>query len=117
MGTDLGERGEAHAAEFLRRQGYEIIARNYRWRGGEIDLIARDRNWLVFVEVKARSGDDYGLPEEAITAAKRRRLITAARAYLAGGRVERDWDIRFDVVAISGGEIRLHQGVFQLELE
>ncbi len=108
--TERGRRAEERAAEFLRSLGYQIIARNYRWQGGEVDLIARDGDWLVFVEVKARSSRAYGLPEEAITPRKRRRLLRTAQRYLQ--QHPTDLPVRFDVVALSGGEARLYRNAF-----
>lgn len=94
-------RGEALAALFLRLKGYMIEARNWRCALGEIDLVATDRDTLVFVEVKTRASRSAGLPEEAVTAVKRRRLVALAEAYLA----KRRGDVppcRFDVVAVEG---------------
>jgi len=109
--ADLGEMAEKRAVEFLRKQGYQIIAQNYRWRGGEIDIIARDGDFLVFVEVKARSSMNYGLPEEAITEQKKQKLIATAQRYIAQHKPE--LDMRFDVVAISGGQARLYKDAFR----
>jgi len=107
---EAGRQAEERAAQFLRERGYQIVCTNYHWRGGEIDLIARDGNCLVFVEVKARSSSSYGLPEEAVTLAKQHRLIRTARRYLA--EHPSSLDLRFDVVALSGGEARLYQNAF-----
>lgn len=95
-----GDAAEDLAAEFLQRRGLRIVARNYRCRFGEIDLVAETRAALVFVEVRARKSDDFGGPGESITAAKRRRLVAAARHYLAAGG--RDRAARFDVVLLTG---------------
>lgn len=108
-----GREAERQAADFLRRHGYAIYEHNYRWRGGEIDLIARDGDCLVFVEVKARSSGAFGSPEESITAAKREKLIRTARRYLVEHPTE--LDVRFDVVALSGGHARLYQNAFSLD--
>ncbi len=89
------------------------MAQNYRWRGGEIDLIARDGDCLVFVEVKTRRSHQYGAPEESITSAKQAQIVRTARHYLA--RHPTDLDVRFDVVALSQGEARLHRDAFRLE--
>jgi putative endonuclease len=95
----VGERGEQLALEHLRSQGYEILARNWRTREGEVDLVARDGESIVFVEVKARTGAEFGTPEEAVTPAKRRKLQRAAWAYLeAHALLDASW--RIDVVAI-----------------
>lgn len=66
------------AAEELTRQGYRIIERNFRCRYGEIDLIAEDANDLIFIEVKTRRGDAYGLPEEAVTLRKQQKIVQVA---------------------------------------
>ncbi len=95
------KRGEAIAALRLRLKGYRIEARNWRCRLGEIDIVAWDRDTLVFVEVKTRSGSSAGAPEEAVTAAKQRRLVALARAYLVERRGEPP-ACRFDVVAVEG---------------
>ena len=93
-----GAAAETLAAEFLVRRGVEIIARNYRCRGGEIDLIARDRDMLVFVEVRLRSNAAFGGAAESITAAKRRRLARAAGYYLA--TLGREPPCRFDAILL-----------------
>ena len=92
----LGDRGERAAARFLRRQGLRVLARGFRARSGEIDLIARDGDILVFVEVKARR---QGVPAEAVTEEKQRRITLAALQFLRKhGLLEQR--CRFDVVAI-----------------
>ena len=92
----LGERGERAAARFLRRQGLRVLLRGYRTRSGEIDLIARDGEILVFVEVKARR---QGVPAEAVTPEKQRRITLAALHFLRKyGLLE--VRSRFDIVAI-----------------
>lgn len=98
-GKILGESGERFAATWLEARGYQIVARNWRCRYGELDIIARYDGELVFFEVKTRRGRGMGLPEEAITHTKRRRLVLAAQAYMA----EHDCDdaaFRIDVLAI-----------------
>ena len=78
----LGRTGERLAAEKLQNQGYRILERNFRCSYGEIDLVAEDVNDLIFVEVKTRRGSAYGLPEEAVTLRKRRKLTQVASYYL-----------------------------------
>ncbi len=114
----LGRTGERLAAEELTRQGYTIIERNFRCRHGEIDLIAEDTTDLIFIEVKTRRGNAYGLPEEAITPRKQQKLIQVATYYLdLHACSERSW--RIDVVAVqlsaSGRfeEIRVYQHAVQ----
>ncbi|SIO58643.1 putative endonuclease [Singulisphaera sp. GP187] len=93
----LGSRGERHAARYLREQGFRILAKGYRTPLGEIDLIARDGDVLVFVEVKSRR---QGQPAEAVTLEKQRRLTMAALQFLARHRLLENQQARFDVVAI-----------------
>jgi len=102
------------AAEKLLSQGYRILERNFRCSYGEIDLVAEDADDLIFVEVKTRRGSAYGLPEEAVTVRKQRKLMQVAARYLdLHACAERSW--RIDVVAVqlsSGGkmeEIRIYQ--------
>jgi putative endonuclease len=78
-----GAEAERHAADWLAAQGLTVIARNVRYRGGEIDLVCRDRDTLVFVEVRQRSSASFGGAAASITEAKRRRLVLAARIFLA----------------------------------
>jgi putative endonuclease len=93
----LGDRGERQAARHLRQQGFRILARGYRTSRGEIDLIARDGETLVFVEVKSRR---QGEPAEAVTLEKQRRLTLAALRFLTEHDLLHRQRARFDVVAI-----------------
>jgi putative endonuclease len=115
----LGERGEKLAAQYLRRQGFKILYRNFRGRtGGEIDLVCRDRDTLVFVEVKTRTREDFGRPLEAVNPKKERRISMGALAWL---RLLGNPDIffRFDVVEViiapsEAPKIELVRNAFQL---
>lgn len=80
--TEIGSRGEDLACKFLKKNGYKILERNYRIRGGEIDIVAKDGSVLVFVEVKTRWSHEYGLPSESITPWKIRYLLKTARFYI-----------------------------------
>lgn len=80
--TTTGHQGEDLACKYLQKQGYKILARNYRIRGGEIDIVAQEGEYLVFVEVKTRFSHDYGLPAEAMTPWKVKYLLKTARFYL-----------------------------------
>ena len=100
-----GDAAEALAAEFLEARGLRIVARNYRCKFGEIDLVARSGATLVFVEVRARTSDAFGGAAGSITRTKRRRLVAAARHYLA--RYGADSACRFDAVLLSGGARRI----------
>jgi putative endonuclease len=95
----LGKTGEDLACDELSARGYAILDRRYRTRAGEIDIVARDGDALVFVEVKTRRSARYGMPFEAITRAKRRKIVRMASDYLARRR-PRARSCRFDVVSI-----------------
>ena len=100
-----GRRGEDLAHRYLRKLGFVIVARNYRPPSGlgEIDLIARDGDAVVFVEVKSRASDEYGSPERAIGAEKEMRLLRTARDYIR--RANLPWEMaRFDVVSVTLAE-------------
>ncbi len=97
--TVTGRLGEELARQFLEKKGYEIVETNYRYGRGEIDIIARDGEFLVFCEVKARRTDTYGPPEYAITPRKQSQLRRIATAYIAERDI-RDQACRFDVIAI-----------------
>jgi putative endonuclease len=95
-----GARAEAIAAEFLASRGLVIVKRNFRTRHGEIDLVARDGDTLVFVEVRLRARADFGGAAASVTAAKRERLIAASLAYL--GEIGREPPCRFDAILLDG---------------
>ena len=95
----IGQRGERAAARFLERRGYDIVDRNWACPAGEIDLVARDGDTIVFVEVKTRTSLDAGLPEEAVDEQKRHRYEILAAHYLKAHDVE-EAPVRFDVVAL-----------------
>jgi putative endonuclease len=95
----LGIAGEDRACRELERRGYAIVARRYRTRVGELDIVARDGETLVFVEVKTRSSEEYGLPSEAVSARKQRKIWLMALDYV----MRTDWHdrpCRFDVVEV-----------------
>jgi putative endonuclease len=98
----LGKKSEQLAARHLRRQGLRILEMNHRCRLGEIDIVAKEGETVVFVEVKSKTSRERGRPEEMITAAKRRKLTDLASAYL-GRRGWRRGPARFDVVTILWG--------------
>jgi putative endonuclease len=115
---DLGARGEELAGKYLRRAGYRLLARNFRCRFGEIDLVAEEGDNLVFVEVKTRSSVDFGHPLEAVDLRKQGQLIRAAHVYLREQAAEERF-CRFDVVAVTFGgkgapEIELIKNAFEL---
>lgn len=97
-----GARAEDLCAELMRRAGLRVLARNWRCRHGEIDLVAEERGTLVFAEVRFRRDERFGGAAESITAAKRARLVAAARLYLAG---RPQADCRFDVLLLDALEL------------
>ena len=97
--NDTGKRGEELARQFLEKRGFRIVETNYRCPEGEIDIIARHKGFLVFVEVRTKTSYEFGSPEESITRIKKKRMITTARHYLqAHDRQPPQW--RIDFVAV-----------------
>jgi len=94
----LGDRGEKLAAGFLKKSGLKILKRNYTSPTGEIDIIARDGDTVVFVEVKTRTDDQFGPPEQAVGGRKQQKIRTAALHYLQG--LKEQPAARFDIVSI-----------------
>ncbi len=99
MDKDKGKIGEEIAVKFLSQKGFKILKRNYRYGHGEIDIIAMDGDDLVFVEVKTRASDKFGLPEDSVTFKKRKQLRKIAEAFLQTNKIEFS-GCRFDVVSI-----------------
>lgn len=107
----LGTAGEARAAAWYQANGYQVVARNWRCREGELDLVLRRGPTVVFCEVKARSSDAFGLPAEAVSRTKRQRLRALAGRWLDEAPF-RARDIRFDVASVLDGEIEVLEGAF-----
>jgi putative endonuclease len=105
--NETGKQGEAEAARYLQENGYEIVARNYRYQHAEIDLVAKKGKLLIFAEVKTRTNLSFGNPEEFVSYAKAKLVMKAAEQYIFAN----DWfhDIRFDIVAVTlaGNELRI----------
>ncbi len=116
MSLERGKAGEEQAAQFLESNGYQILDRNYNSRVGEIDIIAGRRDVILFVEVKARSSNQFGTGAESVTASKQQKIIKTAGMYLArhGRGRER---VRFDVIEIDlsspDSEPQWIQGAFE----
>ncbi len=108
---ELGLKGEDEAVRFLRKKGYRILERNFRSRLGEIDIVARDGDTIVFVEVKTRSTESFGSPKDAIDARKIRRITRGSMDYLRRNFKDGDVNIRFDVVTVE-----LKDGGYSTEL-
>lgn len=109
---DLGRSGEEAVAGWYRERGYEVIARNWRCRDGEIDLILRHGRSYVFCEVKARSSAAFGAPVEAVGPRKQARLRRLATRWLTEAAPGRAAELRFDVASVLGGEIEVIEGAF-----
>ena len=112
----LGARGESAAQQYLRQRGYRILLTNYRCRFGEVDLIARDGETLVFVEVKTRAQSQYGSPFEAVDARKQRTIQQVAAHYVQTRQVAA-CAIRFDVVGVHWRDGRGHCELIQHAFE
>lgn len=96
---ELGNSGEEKAVEFLKKMGYEILHRNFRCKLGEVDIIAKEGNTVVFVEVKTRRSLKFGYPSEAVTITKQRHLKRVAEYFVQRQKVK-DCMFRFDVVEV-----------------
>lgn len=104
----IGNKGEDLACRYLQNQGYKILERNYRIRGGEIDIVAKDKEYLVFVEVKTRYSHEFGLPVESMTSWKISHLLKTAQFYLLKINWE-DKPYRLDFISVdyADGEPKL----------
>ena len=114
--ADLGRRahgrfGEDRAAAWYEANGYEVVARNWRRREGEIDLIVRRDAVIVFIEVKARASEAFGFPAEAVGAAKQRRIRGLAAAFLAESGLKAP-ALRFDVASVLAGKVTVIEQAF-----
>jgi putative endonuclease len=108
----IGSQKEELAANYLLQQGYEIIQMNFFCRSGEIDIVAKDNDYLVFIEVKYRLDSRLGLPQEAVNYYKIKSIVKTAKYYLYKHGMSEETKCRFDVVAIEGNEISLIQDAF-----
>jgi len=112
---DTGKKGEKIAAVFLKKNGYRISETNFHCPFGEIDIIARDKSELVFIEVKTRKSGELGYPEQAVDTRKQKKMSQLALWYLQKNKLA-DINARFDVVAITilpeGNEIKLIKNAF-----
>jgi putative endonuclease len=109
----IGKEKEELAKAYLLERGYEILEENFYTRFGEIDLIAREGGYLVFIEVKYRSSTRTGVPEASVTPQKQRKIIKAAEYYLYKRGYSFDTPMRFDVISILKEEYRLIQNAFE----
>ncbi|MDR1728769.1 MAG: YraN family protein [Acidobacteriota bacterium] len=107
----LGRKGERLACRHLLREGFDILARRWRGRSGELDIVAFEGDLLVFVEVKTRATDRYGAPWEFVDARKQQALERAAAEFIAACDLGR-YAYRFDIASVTGGEVSLHRNAF-----
>jgi putative endonuclease len=114
---ELGKKGEEVAIRFLKKNGYQVIKRNYVCKMGEIDIIAKEKDTLVFIEVKTRTSTTFGPPQLAVNPKKQSQMSKVALNFLKEKKLE-DVKARFDVVAIllgsKGAEIELIKDAFDL---
>lgn len=108
--AELGKSGEKLAGEYLEKIGYEIIEKNFRTKFGEIDIIARDDETFVFVEVKTRKDGLYGAPQYAVNFYKQKHLSLAAFSFIKKNSLRSDY--RFDIIAICGDKIEHIKNAF-----
>ena len=108
--AELGRTGERLAEKFLKKLGYKIVEKNFRTKFGELDIIAKDKKCIVFVEVKTRKDDSFGVPQEAVTDFKQEHLALAAMIYIKAHLLRSDY--RFDIIAIQGGKIEHIKNAF-----
>lgn len=108
---ETGSRYEERAREFLESQGFTILEKNFRTRLGEIDLIGKEEEYLVFIEVKHRKNTSYGLPEEAVNFKKQRTICRVSDVYRMKHRLG-EVPMRFDVVADLNGKMELFRNAF-----
>lgn len=117
---ELGKVAEESAAKFLEKSGYRILKRNYRTRFAELDIIAKERGVICFVEVKARRTDRFGLPQEAVSRLKQLQISKAALAFLKENKLL-EHKARFDVVSVSycGNDARFNliKDAFELDAQ
>ena len=109
----IGSEKEILAMEYLIKHGYSILEQNFFTRHGEIDIIATNDNYLVFLEVKYRTSTKKGLPEEAVSPRKQHSIINAAKYYLYRHGISYDTPCRFDVIVILKDTITLYKNAFQ----
>ena len=109
---EIGTKKETLARKLLLLHGYEILEMNYRSKSGEVDVVAREGDYLVFIEVKYRSTTEFGEPQQAVDVRKQQKIRKVARDYCYLKRLPAETPIRFDVVAILGEKYKIIQDAF-----
>ena len=110
----LGTEKEELAVSYLTGQKAELLARNFYFRGGEIDLIAKDGEYVCFIEVKYRKSNRFGAPEESVTPAKQKKIIQGAKYFLYKNHYPTDTPCRFDVISVYGEDINWIKDAFSV---
>lgn len=108
----VGKEYEKKAVKYLQEKGYYIIDQNFYSRGGEVDIIAKDKEYLVFIEVKYRTDMSQGYPEEAVYQSKRKKIVKTAKYYMLKNNISTSQAIRFDVISVLGEELRHIEDAF-----
>lgn len=111
---EIGLTGEDAAVRYLKKHKYKILERNFRTAHGEVDIIAKQKKFYVFVEVKRRSGTQFGLPREAVTPRKQQTIVQCAKVWLVQKRLM-GVPVRFDVVEILDDEISVLQDAYRIQ--
>lgn len=96
---EIGKKGEDYATKYLEEKGYQIIQRNFMCKQGEIDIIAKEKEEYVFIEVKTRQNLHYGMPSEAVTTKKQKHIWNATKYYIYSHKLENQY-IRFDIIEV-----------------
>lgn len=110
--SNKGDIAEQAAERYLRKQGLRPVAKNFRCKQGEIDLIMSDNDVIVFVEVRYRSNNHFGSPLETVTTSKQKKLVIAAQHYLSQNKLSENTPIRFDVLGICADQYQWIQSAF-----
>lgn len=119
LNKDIGSFGEDIAANYLKNLGYTIFERNFKCKIGEIDMIGKDNNYIAFIEVKTRYGNNYGTPGESVTYSKQLKIYKTAQFYILKNKIHK-LNFRFDVVEViidskkNTPSIRLIKNAFQI---
>lgn len=109
----LGAKIEQTISEYLTTHGFVILEMNYRCKQGEVDIVAKDGEYYVFIEVKYRNSTRYGTPQEAVGIAKQRRISKAAQYYMYSHRLDETIPVRFDVAAVLENKITYYKNAFE----
>ena len=110
----IGSEKETLAVEYLKEQGAIVLTQNFYFRGGELDIVAKDEEYLCFIEVKYRKSAAHGVPEAAVTMAKQKKIIQGARVYLYKNKLPESTPCRFDVISVKNEKITWIKNAFEL---